>query len=258
VLGSFPWAGIVVVLASDVRCFGTANDYPVASLDISQVSVQILRLRTIVQILIGLSLLATIAVGCASGNSVSPSDTALQVTPSAVTPTDNLKRVVGITKDVVQIVAIVTAAGWASYRLGLFRDRIPRGVISHEVTHRPLTDNTIHLSVAIIFSNAGHVLWSFDPTEQNITTIQQLKPISPDQLTDIEQQFEERTGLSYGWPKIDDRSLTFRLEVEPSDAEHIHYEFIIDNTIESILIYSYYSRDDRGWDVTTIYDIPGT
>ncbi|MCH7801801.1 MAG: hypothetical protein IIC24_09705 [Chloroflexi bacterium] len=151
--------------------------------------------------------------------------------------------------------AIVTASVWATYRFGLFRERVPRGVISHEVTHRPLTDSTIHLSVTVIFSNAGRVVWTFEPADRNLTTIQQVKPITSDQLTALEQQLEAQTDLAFEWPWIGNRPLTSRLEVEPSDTEQINYEFIIDNSIESILIYSYYSRDGRGWDATTIYDI---
>jgi hypothetical protein len=214
--------------------------------------------KFVVQILIGLSLLATIAVGCTSGNPASLSTATLQEIPSSVTSTDNLKRIVGITKDIVQIVAIVSAAVWATYRFGLFRERIPRGIISHEVTHRRLTNSTIHLSVTIIFSNAGHVLWSFDPTELNYTAIQKIRPLTSDELTVLEQQFDARTNPEYEWPYIDVRSLTFGLEVEPSDSEQIHYDFIIDNTIESILVYSYYSRHGRGWDASTIYDISGS
>ena len=213
--------------------------------------------KRVVQILIGMSLLATVAVGCASGNPVSPVAADLVGAPSTVPPTDNLKRVVGITKDIVQIVAIVSASVWATYRFGLFRERIPRGSISHEVTHRPLTDSTIHVSVTVIFSNAGNVLWSFEPTNQNLTTIQQVKPLTSDRLTVLEQQRSAQPDTPYQWTRIDERPLTASLEVEPSDTERVSYEFVIDNAIESILIYSHYGGTDRGWDVTTIYDISG-
>ena len=139
-----------------VLCFATDNDYPVVSPYVLQASPQIRSLtKTAIQILIGTSLLATIAVGCASGNPVSPATAPLQAPPLTVTPTDHLKWIVGITKDIVQIVAIVAAATWASYRFGLFRERVPRGAISHEVTHHPLIDSAIHLSLTVIFSNTG-------------------------------------------------------------------------------------------------------
>ena len=115
--------------------------------------------------------------------------------------------------------AIVTAATWAAYRFGLFRERIPRGVISHEVTHRQLTDSTMHVSVSVIFSNTGHVLWSFGPSEQNHTTIQQIKPITSDELALIEQQREAHQDFIFEWQWIDERPLTLGIRIEPSDTE---------------------------------------
>ena len=241
-----------------VLCFATDNDYPVVSPNVSQASPQIRSpTKTAIQILIGASLLATIAVGCASGNPVSPATASLEATPLTVTPTDHLKRIVGITKDIVQIVAIVAAATWASYRFGLFRERIPRGAISHEVTHRPLTDSAIHLSLTVIFSNAGHVLWSFEPARQNLTTIQHVKPITSDHIMILEQQRDVGPDIPYQWARIYERPLAAPLEVEPSDTERVNYEFIIDNAIESILIYPHYGRTNRGWDAAMIYDISG-
>ena len=37
----------------------------------------------------------------------------------------------------------------------------------------------------------------------------------------------------------------------------IRNEFIIDNAIESILIYPHYGGTNRGWDAAMIYDISG-
>ena len=117
--------------------------------------------------------------------------------PSTVTPTDNLKRVVGITKDIVQIMAIVSVSVWATYRFGLFRERIPRGVISHEITHRRLTDNTVHVLVTVEFSNAGRVVWTFESEERNQTKIQLIKPITYEHLVQLHTQVGAGTVQGY-------------------------------------------------------------
>ncbi len=83
---------------------------------------------------------------------------------------------------------IVAAATWASKGFGLFRERIPKGAISLEVTHRPFTDSAIHLSLIVIFSTTGLVLWSFEPARQSLTTIQQVKPITSVHIMILEQR----------------------------------------------------------------------
>ena len=158
-------------------------------------------------------------------------------------------------KDIVQILAIVGAGAWASYRFGLFRERVPRGTISHEITHRSLTDTAIHISVTVIFSNTGRVVWSFAPEQSNRTTIQLVRPIAHEDLIALDDRVEAGESQTYEWPVIDDRSLARPLEVEPSDTEEITHEFVFDTGVESILVYSFYGNENIGLRATTVYDI---
>jgi hypothetical protein len=176
---------------------------------------------------------------------------------STPTPTDTVKTITGVVKDIVQILAIVGAGAWASYRFGLFRERVPRGTISHEITHRTLTETTIHISVTVIFSNTGRVVWSFAPERDNRTTILLVKPIDQEYLESLQERVAAGESQTYQWPVLDDRSLARSLEVEPSDTQEINHEFVIGGGIESILVYSYYGSHDRGWQATTVYDIVG-
>ena len=207
--------------------------------------------------LLGSLALLTMAAACSSGTTASLATTESSAAGSVPTTTDKVKTITGVVKDIVQIVAIVGAGAWASYRFGLFRERVPRGTISHEITHRSLTDTTLHLSVTVIFSNTGRVVWSFAPERGNRTTIQQLKPIDHEDLTSLHDRIAAGESQTYEWPGIDERPMARNLEVEPSDAEEINHEFVLDSDIESILIYSYYGTDNRGWQATTIYDFVG-
>ncbi len=173
------------------------------------------------------------------------------------TTADNVKTVTGVVRDIVQIVAILVAGAWAYRRFGLFRERIPRGTISHEISHRRLTDTTVHLSVTVIFSNTGRVVWSFSPGRGNRTTIQLVRPISHEDLVRLHERVEAGESQTYDWPALDDRPLTHPLEVEPSDTEEVNHEFVVGDGIETILVYSYYGSGDRGWQSTTVYDFVG-
>ena len=198
-----------------------------------------------------------IALACSTDEAASPSVAYSSVAGSATTRADNVKTITGVVKDIVQILAIVGAGAWASYRFGLFRERVPRGTISHEITHRSLTETTIHVSVTVIFSNTGRVVWSFVPEQDNRTTIQLVKPIDQEYLESLQERVAAGESQTYQWPVLDDRSLARSLEVEPSDTQEINYEFVVGGGVESILVYSYYGRDDRGWQATTVYDIVG-
>ena len=194
---------------------------------------------------------------CSAGNSETPPIKDSSVAGSKPTTTDNVKAITGVVRDVVQIVAILGAGAWASYRFGLFRERVPRGTISHEISHRPLTDTTIHISVTVIFSNTGRVVWSFAPEQRNRTTIQLVRPIDHEDLESLQDRLAAGESQTYEWPRLDDRSLIRPLEVEPSDTEEINYEFVVGGAVESILVYSNYGSGDRGWQATTVYDIVG-
>ena len=176
---------------------------------------------------------------------------------SIPTTTDTVKTITGVVKDIVQILAIVGAGAWASYRFGLFGERVPRGTISHEITHRTLTDTTIHVSVTVIFSNTGRVVWSFAPERGNQTTIQLVKPIDQEDLDSVQERVAAGESPTYQWPAIDDRPLVKHLKIEPADTHEINHEFVLGNDVESILVYSFYGSDNGGWQATTVYDIVG-
>lgn len=181
------------------------------------------------------------------------------------TAESRLKDYITTFKDVFQIVAIIVAAIWAYYRFGLFREGTPRGTITHRITHRPLTSSTIHVSVTVVFSNTGRVSWVVGPEEGpgGRTIIQMIKPITDEELALRENEVYSGQFPHFQWPVIDERDLDLRVSVgpEPDTAER-HYEFIIDNDVETILVYSSYhfrTRTTSGrtgvWDANTIYDI---
>ena len=207
--------------------------------------------------MLGALALLIAAAACSSGRPASPTMAYSSAPASTPTRTDTVKTITGVVKDIVQILALVGAGAWASYRFGLFRERVPRGTISHEITHRSLTDTAIHISVTVIFSNTGRVVWSFVPEQDNRTTIQLVKPIDQEYLESLQERVAAGESQTYQWPVLDDRSLARSLEVEPSDTQEINHEFVIGGGIESILVYSYYGSRDRGWQATTVYDIVG-
>jgi hypothetical protein len=169
---------------------------------------------------------------------------------------ENIKKGAEIFYILFQVVAISTAGVWAYRRFGLRREGVARGAISHHITHRVLTDNTVHIQITVTFSNIGNVLWTIDAkSERNFTSLQLIKPITPEKLADIETQVANGDESDYQWPLLKRWDFRENMEVEPSDTDDITYEFVYDNSIKTILVYSLYEWDSKPVDITTVYDI---
>lgn len=157
-----------------------------------------------------------------------------------------------------QVVAVFSVGIWAIYRFGIFRESVPRVNITHRISHRRLTANTIHVFVSVVFSNTGRVVWSLD-SSHGWTRLLLIKPIEYEELAQLHRAFViEETAPDYMWPVIDERSLALSagFDIEPSDTEELHYQFVIPEPAETIEIISYYqSNTAKGLDARTVHDL---
>jgi len=160
-----------------------------------------------------------------------------------------------------QTIAIIAGGGWALHKFGLFRESVPRGNITHQVSHRYLNEYAVHLSVHVVFTNIGRVVWHLRPKD-GFTRIQQIKPIALDELLKFQQNIDDGVETEYQWPEIGRGEFQpdISFSIEPQDNEKIYYEFVFPTPMDTILINSYYPSDNdgeepKGLAAVTVYDI---
>ncbi len=68
------------------------------------------------------------------------------------------KNAAGIVQASVTALVIVIGVVIAAYKLDAFRDFEPHLTITHEVTHRPIGDNYVHIAVTATLYNSSKVM----------------------------------------------------------------------------------------------------
>jgi hypothetical protein len=191
--------------------------------------------------------------------------------PTPQTTPSQFKDWVAVFKAVVEIIAIVMAGLW-TYRL-FIKNRVeyPYPQIKHTITHWPLANDKIYLSVIVNITNAGNVLL---PLVSSKVFVRQIRPMLGDLQALVEKasSSELREGKVEGLFHEDGREITWRelgyresawgkgdLEIEPGENEELQYDFILNGTIETIKVISYFrnvkkGEPEVGWWLTTVYD----
>lgn len=173
-----------------------------------------------------------------------------------------LKDVTEIFQFLFTILAIVIGGSW-SYLLFIRRRQIyPRANLKHSIIHRKITNqkNLLHLCVSI--SNDGEVLISLEKGE---VWIHQIIPVTPQLITYIEKGGDPvREGKTeIQWPLLCLRSSKWKkndFEIEPGETDSIEYDFVIDERIKCVEVYSQYWNTKKGkkdllWHLTTLHDL---
>jgi len=177
-------------------------------------------------------------------------------------------------KPSVEIIAIIIAGIW-SYKLFL-KNRVdyPYPTVRHDITHWCLPNNKLYLSVIVTVTNAGNVLL---PLESGKVLVQQIHPLLSELQTlidDAEQDalgegkipglFHENT-TQIAWRELGYREFQWdkgEITIEPGESEEFQYDFILENTVRTIKVITYYKnikrkKSEAGWKLTSIYDVSG-
>lgn len=168
-----------------------------------------------------------------------------------------------VIESTITIVAIIIGGGWGFYNFVLKRGKYPHASVSHRIIVKKLTDkkNLLHLYIDV--KNIGERLLSL--TEYEIR-INQIIP-----LTNAVKEGIENNDIPFigDCPEIDWNNLLHNpekklkkdaYEIEPSEKQEFNFDFVIDDDVKTIQVYSYIrnkSKPDReiGWDCTTFHDI---
>lgn len=166
-------------------------------------------------------------------------------------------------------IGVIIGGVWAYWLFYKNRQIYPRANLSHEISHKIVSDDKIFLRVAVKISNVGNVVISLNKCD---VRVQQILPANDkineliknnhdnchikehDNYWDYELPWPAICHLKDGWRK----ELT---EIESNEIDQFCFDFLIDSKIETISIYTYFSNltkkkeTELGWSLTTIYDI---
>lgn len=166
----------------------------------------------------------------------------------------------------VTLIGLVCAAFWFFKR----RRFLPKANIEHSFKVQPLLDSKILLRVTAIVENCGEVLIGFEEYE---TRIHILNPLPAHELNII-QEININTTPKDGILNISDPIENIRktpIEIEPDEIHEVHFDFIIDDSIRSIVAYTSFknivktkwfirklfnAKNQMSWIKESIFEIP--
>ncbi len=164
-------------------------------------------------------------------------------------------------QSIVTAAAICMGGAFAFYRIQLSRTFYPHMTIEHEISHRLVGTNYIHIAVTATLLNSSKVKIDL---RKGFYLLQQISPTSDAVVESLyEQTFKGRNSQDIQWPTLDmvpRKWPTGELVVEPGESHRETFEFIVATGVESVMVYSYFynstsSGTSQGWASTTIYDI---
>ena len=177
---------------------------------------------------------------------------------------DDLKDTSAIVQAFVAAFAILAAGIFAAYKLQIFRNLQPHLTISHEITHRVVSDSYVHISVTAVLRNSSRVKVEI---EEGSFHLLRIAPVTDEEVERLyEQVFRDASKKNLQWEILDEINRDWNsgeLIVEPGESHPETYEFIVSREFRSVLVYTYFYNPAysegagvaQGWHATTVYDI---
>lgn len=156
-----------------------------------------------------------------------------------------------------QVIALAVGAAWAYNRFVLNRERWPRATLTHRVQHFDLRDGRRLVRVVEEIHNSGSILVQLS---KRITRLQQVLPIETLPLEELEDGNKQEAG----WLQIGEHNVapgTGEARIEPGETDHFEHDFLIDDEVELLQVYSHMvnvahgDNSDLGWTLTTLYNL---
>jgi len=151
---------------------------------------------------------------------------------------------------------------WGYWLFVQNRQRYPHASIAHHITHMPVSDGKVLLHVTETVRNEGNILLSLEVIQ---TRVQRVLPPPDTLVRSIAEgkpvQAEGET--QYPWPLIglhESKWAKEQCEVEPNETTDFHHDFIIDESVQVVEVYTYEKNmvkrhREIGWVLKTVYDL---
>lgn len=192
-----------------------------------------------------------------------------------ITDTTKLLEIIQILNLVLESLAIIIA-GWWTYSLFILqRIKQPHIDITHRYFSTPIANEKNLLRLTVALKNHGSVV--FKSSEIKVL-LQQVRPCPSIVLETIQNKENppmnggeikwtllKGTRVVAGTPQETGELQLFVEEIEPGETDECHFDFIIDNEVQTVASYSYVmakstntifvKRPPLVWNKTSIWDI---
>ena len=155
----------------------------------------------------------------------------------------HLKDLVDTLYPATTIVGIFVGALWTYLLFIAKRQVYPRLKIQHNVSWRNTGDKTFLLSVDVVMTNIGDVLV---PLSSGWTEVIQLLPLED---TTYQKNFRVNTPSHdmFGLTQLAVQSEERERQIEPTEVDQVHYEFLIPIGTCKIRVYTHYTNRKAFW-----------
>ena len=163
-------------------------------------------------------------------------------TPTGALAADNVYLWVSIVQAVVTIIAIMLGGIFAWRRGFIFRHWQPHVTISHDVTHRQVSPENVHVEITAILHNSSQVKVEF---RDGLFTVEQLAPVSDEYVEQLYGKtfVDKERYEAPEWHCLKEVRLEWEedeLIAEPGEKVAVTLEYIVPNYVESVLITTYF------------------
>ena len=165
-----------------------------------------------------------------------------QATTGLVSVVDDIHLWVSIAQGVATIIAIVLGGIFAWQRGFIFRHWQPHVTISHDVTHRRVSPENIHVEITAILHNSSQVKVEF---LDGLFTVEQLAPVSDEYVERLYGKtfVDKERYEAPEWHCLKEIRLEWKedeLIAEPGEKVAVTLEYVVPNYVESVLITTYF------------------
>ncbi len=169
-----------------------------------------------------------------------------------------IKDIADILQSFATVIAIVVGGIWSYIFFVRKRIKYPRASINHQILHKPISNGKVLLNVATFISNTGDVILSL--ASVTIRVLQML-PLPSQEIVNKVNEGEDpvlKGMLEIEWGLIKERNADLTLELEPGEEDQIYSDFIIDDYVQTVAVYSFFENVKKrgvGWGFTTVYSL---
>lgn len=181
-----------------------------------------------------------------------------------LTDSSEARNLAAIVQASVTAFAILTGGFFAAYKLEVFRDFAPHLTITHDVSHRAVSDSYVHIAVSVTLHNSSRVKVDIG---EGLFRLYQVAPLSDESVEQLyAEMFSSDEIPRANWPILFDSEFTRTenvLFVEPGGYYQESVDFFVTVDTESVAVYTHFgnsrytgpSQSLPGWHLTTVYDI---
>lgn len=157
----------------------------------------------------------------------------------------------------------IVAALWTYLVFIRNRQTYPRAKLRMQAALKPLSSTTDLLHVVVFVDNVGGVLLKLVGASARVDEVLPLQAELAAQLAQHSDKLRRAGETEIRWPAMDrcePQWLNSPYEIEPSESENIHFDFLIPSSANTVEIYVHFQNEskagrDIGWDLTALYDI---